>query len=292
MKLTDEVHGRKHTPLEEIALEGETLGAHRDFWDRSASVDSVVAIVTDADERRYQQTGADEAARMRRFLTPEARVLDIGCGTGRVMEHVAPHCREVHGVDISARMVEQGRERLARLPNAHFHQGNGYDLDGFEDASFELVYSIVALQHMPRTVAYNYLLECHRVLKPGGVLWFYVPNLLRDDDFAAFHHLSQPWFVAHPYPMNFYTPQEVVRLVLAAGLWLEGLSDELRVEARRTGEAGVSEQAQPLAGLHDAERERLARRNAELEQALARIRSHPLVRAALATRRVLRGRSA
>jgi SAM-dependent methyltransferase len=288
MKLTDPTHGLKRTKLEALELAGETLDAHRDFWDRSADVDSLTAIVANSDERDYRSSGRAEAEALRRFLGPDATVLDIGCGTGRVMEHLAPWCREVHGIDISERMVQGGRERLEHLPNVRFHHGNGYDLAGFEDGSFEVVYSIVALQHMPRTVAYNYLLESHRVLRQGGVLWLYVPNLLRDDAFAAFHHFSQPWFVSHPYPMNFYTPQEISRLLVAAGLWLEHLNDEMRVEARKTSSAGISEQAQELVGLHDAEKQRLGRRNAELERALERIRSQPLMRLASAARRRLR----
>jgi SAM-dependent methyltransferase len=288
MKLTDPTRGLKRTPLEAVELAGETLDAHRDFWDRSAEVDSLTAIVADSDQRNYRSSGRAEAEMLRRFLGPDTRVLDIGCGTGRVMEHLAPWCREVHGIDISAEMIDRGRQRLGHLPGVHFHHGNGYDLAGFQDGSFEVVYSIVALQHMPRTVAYNYLLESHRVLGQGGVLWAYVPNLLRDDAFAAFHHFSQPWFVSHPYPMNFYTPQEIGRLLVAAGFWLEHLNDEMRLEARKTGSAGISEQAQALVGLRDAENQRLAQRNAELEQALERIRSQPLVRLASAARRRLR----
>jgi ubiquinone/menaquinone biosynthesis C-methylase UbiE len=284
MKLTDTTHGLKHTPLEAVALQGETLDAHRDFWDRSARVDSRNAIAADTDEDSFQSSGRAEAEALRRFIQPGDTVLDIGCGTGRVMEHVAPSCREVHGIDISQAMVEGGRARLAHLPNVHFHLGNGYDLAGFGDGSFDVVYSIVALQHMARPVAYNYLLESHRVLRQDGVLWFYVPNLLRDDGFAAFHHFSQPWFVAHPYPMNFYTPQEVARLVVKAGFWLEDLNDELRVAARKTGVAGVSDQAGASAGLADAA-QRLARRNVELERELERLRGRPLARLRSVTRR-------
>jgi ubiquinone/menaquinone biosynthesis C-methylase UbiE len=283
MKLTDPTHGLKHTPLEAVALEGETLDAHRDFWDLSARVDSRNAIAADSDEGSFQSSGRAEAEALRRFVRSGDTVLDIGCGTGRVMEHVAPHCREVHGIDISRQMVEQGRERLASLPNVHFQLGNGYDLAGFDDGSFDVVYSIVALQHMARGVAYNYLLESNRVLRQDGVLWFYVPNLLRDDGFAAFHHLSQPWFVSHPYPMNFYTPQEVGRLVVAAGFWLENLNDEMRVTARKTGSVGISDQAGALVGLGNAG-QRLADRNAELERELERRRPRPLVRLRSATR--------
>ena len=288
MKLTDTTRGLKHTALEAVILEGETLEAHREFWDRSADVDSLNAIVADSDEDGYQTSGGAEAEALRWFLGAETVVLDVGSGTGRVMEHLAPWCREVHGIDISNQMVEGGRRRLAHLPNVHFHHGNGYDLAGFEDGSFDVLYSIVALQHMPRTVAYNYLLEANRVLRQGGVFWFYVPNPLRDDGLAAFHHFSQPWFVSHPYPMNFYTPQEIGRLVVAAGFWLEYLSDEMRVAARKTGSPGIAAQAEPLIGLHDAELQRLAQRNAELERALERIHSQPLVRLAAAARRRLR----
>jgi SAM-dependent methyltransferase len=288
MKLTDTTHGLKQTPVEAVSLTGETLADHRDFWNRSADADSLKAIVADGDERSYQSSGRAEAEALRRFLGPDTRVLDIGCGTGRVMEHLAPWCREVHGIDISERMVAGGRERLAHLSNVQFHHGNGYDLAGFEDGSFDVVYSIVALQHMPRTVAYNYLLESNRVLTEDGVLWCYVPNLLRDDAFAAFHHLSQPWFVSHPYPMNFYTPQEIARVVVAAGFWLAALNDEMRVEASKTAGTGVSEQAQALVGLDDTKMQRLAERNAELERTLAEIRSQPLVRLAASVRRRLR----
>jgi ubiquinone/menaquinone biosynthesis C-methylase UbiE len=279
MKLTDPTHGLKHTALEALELGGETLDAHRDFWDRSSDVDSLTAILTDGDERRYRSTGRAEAEALRRFLGPDATVLDVGCGTGRVMEHLARWCREVHGIDISERMVRRGRERLGHLANVRFHHGNGYDLAGFDDESFDVVYSIVALQHMPRTVAYNYLLESHRVLRQGGVLWVYVPNLLRDDVFAAFHHLSQPWFVSHPYPMNFYTPQEIARLLVAAGFRLEHLSDELRAEAHKTGSAGISEQARELVGSPTVGK-RPGGRDAEP--------ARPLVRLVSAARRRLR----
>jgi hypothetical protein len=65
MKLTDPTHGLKHTALE---LEGDTLDAHRDLWDRSAAVDCLTAIVTDSDERDYRSSGRAEAELLRRFL--------------------------------------------------------------------------------------------------------------------------------------------------------------------------------------------------------------------------------
>jgi hypothetical protein len=88
--------------------------------------------------------------------------------------------------------------------------------------------------------------------------------------------------------MNFYTPQEVARLVVKAGFWLEDLNDEMRVTARKTGAAGVSDQAGALAGLGDAG-QRLAQRNTELERERRRLGSRPLVRLASKARRRRRG---
>jgi SAM-dependent methyltransferase len=301
MRLTDATHGLKRTALEGVTLEGETLDAHRAFWDRSAEVDSLVAILADGDSESFETSGRREAELLKGFLPAGAKVLDIGCGTGRIMRHVSPLAAEVHGVDISKEMCEQGEEQLSDLPNVHFHVGNGYDLGDFEDDSLDLVYSVVALQHMPRPIAFNYLRESFRVLKPGGTLWFYVPNLLSDGDFAGFNHLAQPYFVSNPYPMNFFTPAEVARLVTVAGFRLESLTEEMRAEARKTGEPGLSMEVEAMIGapadrerlvaeVHKvtAERDRLAERNAHLTQQLDRIRSQPVIKLAAAARRKLR----
>jgi SAM-dependent methyltransferase len=47
--------------------------------------------------------------------SPEASILELGCGTGRVLIPLAPHCRSIHGVDISETMISICRDKLARL---------------------------------------------------------------------------------------------------------------------------------------------------------------------------------
>jgi hypothetical protein len=71
------------------------------------------------------------------------------------------------------------------------------------------------------------------------------------------------------------------------GQAVESQSD---LQRRQPADAGISEQAQTRVGLHDADNQRLAPRNVELERALERIRSQPLVRLASAVRRRLRRR--
>jgi len=58
----------------------------------------------------------------------QMRVLEIGCGAGRVTRALAGHFGEVYGVDISGEMVRQATLALADRPNAHVLQNNGKDL--------------------------------------------------------------------------------------------------------------------------------------------------------------------
>src|SRR5258708_18610184 len=131
MKLSDPTHGLKQTSLEQVSLTGEDLKAYESFWDRSAQVDHIKAIADQDDEQSFERSGANVAAELLPLVGSDARVLEIGCGAGRILQHMAPHCLEAHGADISAEMVALGTKRLKHLPNVHFHHGNGYDLADF-----------------------------------------------------------------------------------------------------------------------------------------------------------------
>ena len=239
-KLSDTTHGLSGSALESVELEGQSLGGHREFWDRSATVDAIHAISDQDDAESFETSGRADAEPLIPLLPAGGgSALEIGCGIGRILQHLAPSCTALHGIDISAEMIQQARQRLAHLPNVQLHVGNGYDLAPLDDHSLDLVFSQFVFQHMPKTTVYNYFVEAGRVLRPGGLFRFQVPNILRDDHFAAFHHFTQPWFVEHPFPMHFYTPGEVVSLLVRAGFWVEDMGDEIVALARRTGVAGI-----------------------------------------------------
>jgi ubiquinone/menaquinone biosynthesis C-methylase UbiE len=288
-KMTDATRGLLGTDLEGVTLQGQHLGAYRDFWERSAKVDAIRAISDQDDKESFEVSGRTDANDLAALLSPGSRVLEIGCGMGRVMQHLAPACGRLDGIDISEAMAAQGRERLAHLPNVSFEVGNGYDLAPFENESFDLVYSLYAFQHMPKTTAYNYLAESARVLRPEGLLRFQVPSILRDDHFLAFHHFTQPWFVEHPYPMHYYTPSEVMSLLGHAGFRLEDLDDQMIVLARKTPEVTASwEIRERVASFEDPgliERaRRFEREAAELGAELEAMRRRKAVRIANAVR--------
>lgn len=55
-------------------------------------------------------------------LIQEGPVLEIGCGTGRIIEPLARAGLETHGIETSAAMLAAARRRLQGVPNAHLHQ--------------------------------------------------------------------------------------------------------------------------------------------------------------------------
>jgi SAM-dependent methyltransferase len=99
------------------------------------------------------------------------KVLEIGCGAGRMTRCLAELFGEVHAVDISAEMVAQAREALKDCPNVTVQQNSGSDLALFRDAEFDFVFSAIVFQHIPRkAIVESYIREAHRVLRPGSVL--------------------------------------------------------------------------------------------------------------------------
>src|ERR1700687_1085611 len=105
----------------------------------------------------------------------EMRVLEIGCGAGRVTRALAKLFGEVHAVDVSGEMVAQTRAALADCPNAHVCQNNGYDLSVVPLLEFDFAYSTIVFQHIPsREIIENYVREVNRLLRPGALFKFQV----------------------------------------------------------------------------------------------------------------------
>ncbi|HYN19483.1 MAG TPA: class I SAM-dependent methyltransferase [Thermoanaerobaculia bacterium] len=99
------------------------------------------------------------------------RALDLGCGIGRMEAALGPCLGEIHGIDISPRMLDAARRRCSGLANVHFHLSPGSDLFDFPDASFDLVLAVDSFPYFyqggPDFVAFTFL-EIARVLRPGG----------------------------------------------------------------------------------------------------------------------------
>ncbi|HUE04893.1 MAG TPA: class I SAM-dependent methyltransferase [Bryobacteraceae bacterium] len=103
------------------------------------------------------------------------RVLEIGCGAGRVTRALAQVFGEVYGVDISGEMVRQAQQALADLSHVHIFHNNGKDLDVLGSLKFDFAFSSIVFQHIPsREVIESYMRAVRRRLRPGCLFKFQV----------------------------------------------------------------------------------------------------------------------
>jgi SAM-dependent methyltransferase len=103
---------------------------------------------------------------------PAGRVVDLGCGTGRVLRTFYQAGWECHGVDISR---ESGQEASQYC---QFHLRDGEEpLHWFSDGSFDVALAVAVYHHIA-DVDYS-LDELVRCLKPGG--WMIIHEVVDDD---------------------------------------------------------------------------------------------------------------
>jgi len=108
----------------------------------------------------------------------EMKVLEIGCGAGRVTRALAGLFGEVYGVDISGEMIARAKHALAGFPNAHLYQNSGSDLAVLGNVEIDFAFSSIVFQHIPsREVIENYVREVHRLLRSGGLFKFQVQGV-------------------------------------------------------------------------------------------------------------------
>ncbi|MEM7310222.1 MAG: class I SAM-dependent methyltransferase [Planctomycetota bacterium] len=158
----------------------DVLEQMRRDWDERARRDSWSAIAdVEAVGLRFALSGLRDSyvllEDVHEHLPEETRVLEIGCGVGRMLRFLALIFREVHGVDVSPEMIREAHDYLSAFPNAHPAVGDGQSLGQYEDGFFHLVYSYVVFQHIPDPdVIRSYIGEARRVLAPGGVFKFLI----------------------------------------------------------------------------------------------------------------------
>jgi SAM-dependent methyltransferase len=144
------------------------------------------------------------------------RVLELGCGHGRVGRGLLEYLRSPGGyvgLDVDARRIADAQERIERRwPNFQFVHADvfnrQYNPGGtqhaaayrfpFDDASFDVVFAASLLTHLLPAEARNYFRECGRVLKPEG--YCLISGIALDYYRGPGTPTSRMYEVDHPLP--------------------------------------------------------------------------------------------
>jgi ubiquinone/menaquinone biosynthesis C-methylase UbiE len=134
-------------------------------------------------------------------FAPET-ILDLGCGVGHSTLAYAPLYPDarLHGLDCGAALLRYGHRRAESLGiPVHFQQGDA-EATPYPQASFDLVTSHIVLHETSTRALPAILKECHRLLKPGGVmLHIDQPRFDDSDPYATFLQENETYYNNEPF---------------------------------------------------------------------------------------------
>jgi SAM-dependent methyltransferase len=98
------------------------------------------------------------------------RILDFGCGCGRVLRHLRPALRsmqDLFGADVDKEAIDWVNANCPGVTGVHL---NLLPPSPFETASIDLLVNQSVFTHLPEDVQFAWLGELHRIMKSGGIL--------------------------------------------------------------------------------------------------------------------------
>jgi len=196
-------------------------GVDRGLWDYIQSHELVAGY--DGQVATSPLANADVAFCEIHFLTP-GRLIDLGCGTGRLARHFGPRGFDYLGVDLSEAMLKKARANAAAAGvTPDFRVVNLVDLTGLPDESFDYAACLYSTLGMIRGDENRRaaLAAAARVVKPGGTLvlhthhrWFRGLGLRRF--WAAEFPMAQAYGGA-PLAIRHFARGEIIRLLNETG---------------------------------------------------------------------------
>ncbi|MEQ8757177.1 MAG: class I SAM-dependent methyltransferase [Coleofasciculus sp. G1-WW12-02] len=142
-------------------------------------------------------------------LPENPNVLDLGCGTGRLLHRLATQFPTLKGtgLDLSSQMLRQARQSNQHRPRLIFKQGNAESLP-FTEGQFDAVFNTISFLHYPQPQ--QVLFEVNRVLGEGGR--FYLVDYIGRKKTVSF---SIPLFTNN---LRFYSREQREQFGTVAGM--------------------------------------------------------------------------
>lgn len=107
-----------------------------------------------------------------RYLTPNAKILEIGAGTGRYSIALADKGYEVTSVELVPHNIEIMKKKVKAKHKIHIYEGNACNLDFLENNMYDIVLLLGPMYHLFHDEDKNKAMsEAIRVAKKGGVIY-------------------------------------------------------------------------------------------------------------------------
>lgn len=118
------------------------------------------------------------------------KVLDFGCGNGRLLDFLEKKDIEYVGVDISGKLLKEASNHFFNRPKVEFRKISGLGSLPLESNSFNVIYAVAVFHHLPgKEMRKKMAEELYRILKPEGTIvisvWNLWPASTRRDDCSS-----------------------------------------------------------------------------------------------------------
>jgi SAM-dependent methyltransferase len=132
-------------------------------------------------------------------------ILDFGCGNGDMVRHLRRSGLNVTGLELDRPRIQNSLIAEAR-PHVRLYEG-GLPLP-FDDESFDAIYSVEVIEHIPEIA--TFISDLRRVLRPGGSILLTTPDISSIP--SSYPASCVPWHLLESTHVNFFTPASLEQL--------------------------------------------------------------------------------
>lgn len=134
------------------------------------------------------------------------KVLDVGCGTGKLVQCLNDAGFHANGCDLSEKALIIAKRKNKKN---YFLKASATKLP-FKNASFDLLTAVSLVEHLTKKEVHMFLDEAYRTVKPNGYIFLVTPNLNSPMRFL----LGRKWFgYSDRTHITFFTPRSLGKLL-------------------------------------------------------------------------------
>jgi SAM-dependent methyltransferase len=153
-------------------------------------------------------------------ISPQGRILEVGCGAGHILLVLKKQGADVQGIEPHSGLAETARQRGLVIHNSHFEDWNGFS------TPFDQIIFSFTLEQIEDPV--NALSLARKYLAPGGAITILCPNLNSITRFL----FRKNWMMWHvPYHKYYFSQKTIKRVLDQVGLKVVSLKTDWRMDA-------------------------------------------------------------